>query len=158
MAKLQKVKRAWILYWVREDFGSQLDIAEHGEVASILPANYSSERVCFLLQRLYAERMYTAAETLSKRSKHLEEPFNPRKIHGIAHSGVEYIMGYYSSTNPMLVAKAAENIVATDEHNLTWQEIIPPHKDWMCDHAGVKDCPDLNRGPIIKDVQGFKKS
>ena len=151
-----RIKRAWIIYWEREDFGSQLDIGEDGEVMAILPANYSSEKICFLLQRLYAERMYTAAEMLRNRSKHLEKPFNPRRIHGVPQTGVEYIMGYFSSTNPTLVARIAENINVIDEYNLTWQEITQPHLEWMCE--GVADCPDGIREPIVREVKGFTKS
>lgn len=155
--KSNKVKRAWILYWNKDNFGSQLDIAEDGEIAAILPANYSAERIQFLLQRLFAERMHTASELLANRSKRLEEAFNPRRIHGVENTGVEYIMGYHSNTNPRLVAKVVENVAEIDENTISWEEIIPPHQPWMCEFAGVVDCPDEKRSPIITSKEGFKR-
>lgn len=151
-----EVDKAWIIYWRKDDLGSQLDVAENGEIAAILRSNYGSKKVCFLLQRLFAERMYTASETLFNRSVHLESTFNPRYIHGVPQTDIEYIMGYYSSTNPELVARRAENISITDEHTLEWQEIDYPHPQQLCKLQGVPNCPESKRDPIVRNMQGFK--
>ncbi len=154
---MKKVKRAWIFYWDFEGLENGLNVAADGEVVAILPANYSQDRVCFLLQRLFAERVHTASELLHGRSKHLEEAFNPRRIHGVPNTGVEYVMGYYSGVTPKLFAKLVYNLTEIDETTISWEEIDWPHKKWMCEIAKVEDCPDEKRGPKITIKRGFTR-
>ena len=40
---------------------------------------------------------------------------------------------------------------------LVGTRLYPPHQPWMCEFAGIVDCPDEKWSPIVTYEKGFKR-
>ncbi len=66
--------------------------------------------------------------------------------HGVRVEGLEYICGH----NPVLKARKVENLVVEGEEGLSWDEVAPRHKAWLCKEvAGISNCPLGDKEPRV---------
>jgi hypothetical protein len=145
--------KAWILYWEVQP-GGPSPIARDHEIVAVLPANWGEDRVKDVLERLYLERAMTPSEMVIWRNRG-SSPYPPQcsaYLHRIPVADLEFFCGH----NPILKARKVEQLVAVDEHELTWKEVGVAHlSSALCAAAGQEDCPLVGKDPYVIDVRGF---
>jgi len=141
----RKSRHAWVIYWENMPGKPSPKIGEN-EVVAILPIQWSGNRIKDVLIRMYLERAASPAELLEYRQIS-HAPYQPvcgLYLHKMPYGGL-YVVGH----NPILNAREAFNVVASNEYTIEWDEISPTHHAEFCRiNFGIEDCEEAARGPV----------